>query len=84
MGKQKNSPTLRFSEFTEGWVQKRLGDVSDFLDGRRKPIKESERAKIKGIYPYYGASGIIDYVNDFIFDEDIVLLGVYLPGARSG
>jgi len=35
----------------------------------------SDRAKIKGEYPYYGASGIIDYVNDYIFDEEIILLG---------
>lgn len=38
-------------------------------------IKESDRAKMKGHYPYYGASGIIDYVNNYIFDEDIILLG---------
>jgi type I restriction enzyme S subunit len=30
---------------------------------------------MKGIYPYYGASGIIDYVNDYIFDDDLILLG---------
>ena len=38
----------------------------------RKPLKESEREK--GIYPYYGASGIVDYVSDYIFDEELVLL----------
>ena len=37
----------------------------------RKPLKESEREK--GIYPYYGASGIVDYVSDYIFDEELVL-----------
>jgi type I restriction enzyme, S subunit len=52
-----------------------LGAVSQFLDGKRKPIKESDRARIQGTYPYYGASGIIDYVNDYIFDEEIILLG---------
>ncbi len=56
-------------------IQYTLGDVCEFLDGKRKPIKEEDRAKIKGIYPYYGASGIIDYVNDYIFDDDIILLG---------
>lgn len=72
------APKLRFkslgSKYPE-WGTSTLGTVADFLDGRRKPIKESDRAKIKGKYPYYGASGIIDFVNDFIFDEDIILLG---------
>ncbi len=72
-------PRLRFKdddgrEFPE-WKTRALGDVVTFLDGRRKPIKESDRAKMKGHYPYYGASGIIDYVNNYIFDEDIILLG---------
>src|SRR5690348_5308875 len=68
-------PKLRFKEFKEKWTKKKLSDVSVFLDGKRKPIKESERAKMRGSYPYYGASGIIDYVNDFIFDGEIILLG---------
>jgi len=62
-------------EVPEGWKVFELGKIVDFLDGKRKQIKDSERAKIKGIYPYYGASGIIDYVNDFIFDEELILLG---------
>jgi type I restriction enzyme S subunit len=57
------------------WEVKRLGDICDFLDSQRIPIKDSERGKMKGKYPYYGASGIIDYVNDYIFDDDLILLG---------
>jgi type I restriction enzyme, S subunit len=57
------------------WEEKRLMEVSVFLDGKRKPIKGEDRSKMKGIYPYYGASGIIDYVNDYIFDEELILLG---------
>jgi len=75
MEKKKNVPVLRFPEFSGEWEKKKLSEVSKFLDGRRKPIKESDRSKIKGSYPYYGASGIIDYVNDYIFDEEIILLG---------
>lgn len=70
-----NMPKLRFEGFTDSWYQTTLGNISVFLDGKRKPLKESDRAKIKGEYPYYGASGIIDYVNDYIFDEEIILLG---------
>ncbi|WOB46602.1 restriction endonuclease subunit S [Veillonella atypica] len=65
-------PELRFPGFTDAWEQRKLGDIVDFLDGQRKPLKESER--IKGKYPYYGASGIIDYINDYLFDETLVLL----------
>ena len=47
----------------------------DFLDGQRKPLESAERARRQGIYPYYGASGIIDYIDDYIFDEPLLLLG---------
>lgn len=59
----------------EDWEIVSLGDVVDFLDGQRRPIKSSDRERMKGIYPYYGASGIVDYVNDYIFDEELILLG---------
>ncbi|HQN16709.1 MAG TPA: restriction endonuclease subunit S [Bacteroidales bacterium] len=57
------------------WEVKELGEIAEFLDGKRKPIKDEDRSKIQGIYPYYGASGIIDYVNDYIFDDELILLG---------
>ncbi|HEY5523029.1 MAG TPA: restriction endonuclease subunit S [Desulfuromonadaceae bacterium] len=59
----------------EDWTVCRLSEVVEFLDGRRRPVKDSDRAKMRGDFPYYGASGIIDYVNNFIFDEDLILLG---------
>lgn len=59
----------------DDWDIKVLGDVVDFLDGKRRPIKDSDRAKMQGIYPYYGASGIIDFINDYIFDEKLILVG---------
>lgn len=55
------------------WEKKKIGDVCVFRDSERKPIKEGDRTK--GIYPYYGASGIIDYVEDYIFDGSFILLG---------
>ena len=54
-------------------LKKKLEDVCEILDSKRKPIKKSKR--IIGIYPYYGANGIQDYVNDFIFDGSFVLMG---------
>ena len=50
----------------------KLEDVAEILDNRRVPITASER--IKGVYPYYGANGIQDYVNGYIFDDELVLL----------
>ena len=58
----------------------RLGDVCDVLDSKRKPITKKDR--IPGSVPYYGATGIVDYVKDYIFDERLVLLGE--DGAKWG
>ena len=57
------------------WEVARLDSVIDFLDGRRRPVKDTDRSKMRGDIPYYGASGIVDYVNDFLFDEHLILLG---------
>jgi type I restriction enzyme S subunit len=70
--KNDNTPAIRFNGFDDSWEQRKLGECVTFLDTMRKPLKESEREK--GIYPYYGASGIVDYVSDYIFDEELVLL----------
>ena len=68
-------PKLRFNKFQDEWKKFKLGELVNFLDEKRKPIKDSDRNKFKGIYPYYGASGIIDYVREYIFDQDTILLG---------
>lgn len=52
---------------------KKLGDVCEILDYKRKPITKSKR--VLGEYPYYGANGIQDYVKDFIFDGTFILMG---------
>lgn len=65
----------QFASLPHGWKVKLLKDVTTFLDEQRVPIKQSDRISIEGKYPYYGASGIIDYVNDYIFDGDYILLG---------
>ena len=64
----------------EGWEYKSLGDVCEILDFRRKPITKNKRES--GTIPYYGATGILDYVKDYIFDEKLVLLGE--DGAKWG
>lgn len=54
------------------WEMVELGEVAINLDGKRVPITKSDR--IKGNIPYYGASGIVDYVEDYLFDEDLLLI----------
>lgn len=58
----------------EDWEVKKLKDVANSLDNRRIPLNSEERAKRQGKYPYWGANGILDFVDDFIFDQTIVLL----------
>ena len=54
------------------WEQRKLGEVVEFLDTMRKPLEGAKR--ISGPYPYYGASGIVDYVDGYLFDEELILL----------
>ena len=56
-----------------GWPTKPLGDLVDILDRLRKPITQSDRKA--GPYPYYGATGVLDYVDGYLFDEPLVLIG---------
>jgi type I restriction enzyme, S subunit len=71
-GKGENRPKIRFAGFNDDWEEHKLGDIVEFLDDKRKPLEAGTREK--GEYPYYGASGIIDYVKDYIFDEELILL----------
>lgn len=54
------------------WHTALLGDLTVNHDGKRKPVKESDRRP--GPYPYYGASGIVDYVDGYLFDGDYLLI----------
>ncbi|MEX0762397.1 MAG: restriction endonuclease subunit S [Dehalococcoidia bacterium] len=54
------------------WANSRLADLSVNFDGRRRPVKESDRRS--GPYPYYGASGIVDHVDGFLFDGEYLLV----------
>ena len=56
----------------KGWEEKTIDQISENLDAKRVPITKSVRES--GKYPYYGASGIVDHVNDYIFDESLLLI----------
>jgi type I restriction enzyme M protein len=54
------------------WPMAELGTMAENLDSKRVPITKGDRKE--GQYPYYGASGIVDYVDGYIFDEDLLLI----------
>jgi type I restriction enzyme S subunit len=73
----KNAKEL-FESYLQGvfenwkWEWKTLDQISDNLDSKRIPITKSKRTS--GSIPYYGASGVVDHVEDFIFDEDLLCI----------
>lgn len=54
------------------WITSGLEELSVNFDGKRKPVKESDRRP--GPYPYYGASGVVDHVDDYLFDGEYLLV----------
>lgn len=62
-------------EIPEGWTVKTLNQISNNFDSKRKPLSSRERELKKGDVPYYGATSIIDYVDDYLFDGIYVLMG---------
>jgi type I restriction enzyme S subunit len=60
------------SVFGQNWGMQALGDISENLDSKRVPITKHHRKS--GDIPYYGASGPVDCVDGFIFDEDLLLV----------
>lgn len=60
---------------TDGFDSVGLDEVADFQNRRRVPLSQSERATRPGPYPYYGATGVFGKIDDFIFDEILVLIG---------
>ena len=50
------------------WKEFRLDELADIYNHIRVPLSKMERSKRKGPYPYYGASGIVDYIDDYLFD----------------
>ena len=59
---------------TERWGGKPFKDITINLDSKRKPVKDADSKKMQCIYQYYGATGIVDYVNDYRQDGDFLLI----------
>ena len=65
---------MREINLPEHWKMMSLEEVTNVFDKKRVPINESQRQQMQGEYPYCGANGVVDYVNDCIFDGEYVLL----------
>src|SRR5690606_30540301 len=62
-------------EVPEGWKYAPLSEFIEILDSRRVPLSGKQRAERRGIYPYHGAAGVMDFVDDYLFDGIHVLIG---------
>ena len=61
-------------EIPQEWSNCKLKEFINLFDSKRVPLSSKDRGERQGVYPYYGATGIMDYVNDYIFDGDYILL----------
>lgn len=67
----------------KGWEVKSIGEFSDILNSKRVPLSTMQRSSRKGQYPYYGASGIIDSIDDYKFDGEYVIISEDGENLRS-
>jgi type I restriction enzyme S subunit len=71
----KDSGVQWLGEIPAHWDIKRLSWLTTCLDGRRIPLNSEERGSMQGEYPYWGANSIVDYVDNWLLNEELVLLG---------
>ena len=62
-------------ELPEGWAWVRFGTLTINRDSERKPVSSSSRKNVEKKYDYYGASGKIDKIDSYLFDEKLLLIG---------
>ncbi len=73
--KYKTSGINWIGEIPHSWQMIQLKYLTENYDNLRIPVKAEDRGNMQGKYPYYGATGIIDYVNDYIFEGEYLLIG---------
>lgn len=69
------SPFSTEGNLPDGWHLGTVGDIIQLHDSKRVPLSGSERDKMEKIYPYYGATSLMDYVDNYLFDGIYLLLG---------
>jgi len=65
------------------WPSMKISSVAYYRNNKRIPLKSLDRAQRQGIYPYYGASGVVDYIDDYIFDGTYLLISEDGENLRS-
>ncbi len=65
----------QLGKIPQGWKVGNLLDIAELFDYKRKPLSSREREKMQKIYPYYGATSIMDFVDNYIFDGIYLLMG---------
>ncbi|ATI11988.1 MULTISPECIES: restriction endonuclease subunit S [Acetobacter] len=71
----KNSGVEWIGEIPVGWIISPLRYLAHCLDGKRIPLNKEERSYKKGDIPYWGANCIVDFVDEFLFNQELILLG---------
>ena len=66
--------TSNLPELPKGWVWATIDQVAECLDSMRVPINKKERASREGTVPYYGANGQVGWIDDYIYNEPLVLV----------
>lgn len=61
-------------EIPEEWEVKRIEEICQILDSKRIPLNEKQRSSMRGNIPYYGANAIVDYVNEYLFNDKLILI----------
>jgi len=64
----------RLPGFNGEWLIRTIEETTECLDNLRVPLNENQRSKMQGDIPYCGANGILDYVNNYVIDDDIILI----------
>lgn len=62
------------SDLPQGWSEAAVTEIAKLHDSRRVPLNAKQRAGMQGSFPYYGANGLVDHINDYLFDGHYVLL----------
>ncbi|UOX32945.1 restriction endonuclease subunit S [Flavobacterium sediminilitoris] len=66
---------VKDGELPKSWEIMKFGEVVNNYDGKRRPLSRDVRAKRQGKFRYYGATEIVDYIDDFLFDGKYLLIG---------
>ena len=61
-------------EIPVDWSLKNIEETCEILDNKRVPLNKEQREKMKGYIPYYGANGVVDHINDYIFEDNLILI----------